>query len=355
MPLPGRLHPKPALRWLAVTAASLAAGFLLQRLGGPLPWMIGPLLAFAIANAADARLRVPRAARYLGQLLVGTALGLYFTAAVLRSLADLSGWIVLATAFALASGLAASRILVRVGGVDPVTAFFAGTVGGAAEMANQGERHGARVDQVAASQVMRVLLVVLLIPLGFQLAGLHGHDVHHAAAVPLQPLALAGALAFCLVAGAAAFRLGVPNAWLFGPLLVVAGLTAAGHPPSSVPPWMVNLGQWLIGCSLGASFSPDFFRGSPRFLLGVVASGCALIVLCLLGASAIAALSGIPWPTMALATAPGGIAEMGLTAKLLKLGVPVVTAFHLIRLVVVVTTAGPLFRLLRRLSVRGDR
>ena len=39
-----------------------------------------------------------------------------------------------------------------------------------------------------------------------------------------------------------------------------------------------------------------------------------------------------------------------LPPKLLKLGVPVVTAFHIVRLAVVVTTAAPGFRLLRRLA-----
>ncbi len=342
----------PAARWLAAVAASIAAAAALQALGGPLPWMIGPILAFALSNAAHADLHAPRSLRHAGQLLVGAALGLYFTAAVLERLVELLGWIALATALSLCAGVAASRILARVGRVDPVTALFASAVGGAAEMANQAERHGARVDQVAASQVTRVLLVVLLLPLGFQASGLHGDDAYSAAAVPLRPLALAALLAGSLLAGGIAYRLGVPNGWLFGPLVLSAALTAGGHAPSSVPPALVNLGQWLIGCSLGARFTPDFFRGSPRFLLGVIASGCALILLSLGIGTLVAWLSGIPWATMALATAPGGLAEMGLTAKLLQLGVPVVTAFHITRLAVVVTTVGPGFRLGRYLRAR---
>jgi hypothetical protein len=48
--------------------------------------------------------------------------------------------------------------------------------------------------------------------------------------------------------------------------------------------------------------------------------------------------------TMVLATSPGGIAEMALTARVLHLGVPVVTAFHVARMVVVVLGIGPLYR-----------
>jgi uncharacterized membrane protein AbrB (regulator of aidB expression) len=47
---------------------------------------------------------------------------------------------------------------------------------------------------------------------------------------------------------------------------------------------------------------------------------------------------------MILATSPGGIAEMSLSARVLHLGVPVVTAFHVMRMVVVVLAIGPLYR-----------
>jgi uncharacterized membrane protein AbrB (regulator of aidB expression) len=72
----------------------------------------------------------------------------------------------------------------------------------------------------------------------------------------------------------------------------------------------------------------------------------------LLLASAFALLlsrvTGMHWATAVLATSPGGIAEMALTARVLNLGVPVVTAFHVTRLVVVVLTIGPAYRLLMR-------
>jgi uncharacterized membrane protein AbrB (regulator of aidB expression) len=38
---------------------------------------------------------------------------------------------------------------------------------------------------------------------------------------------------------------------------------------------------------------------------------------------------------MIIATAPGGLAEMAITAQALQVGVPMVIAFHLFRIVVV--------------------
>jgi uncharacterized membrane protein AbrB (regulator of aidB expression) len=44
-----------------------------------------------------------------------------------------------------------------------------------------------------------------------------------------------------------------------------------------------------------------------------------------------------------LGTSPGGIAEMCITAKVLQLGVPIVTAFHVTRLATVLLLADRIY------------
>ena len=58
----------------------------------------------------------------------------------------------------------------------------------------------------------------------------------------------------------------------------------------------------------------------------------------------LARATGLHPATMLLSTSPGGIAEMAITAKVLQLGVPVVTAFQVCRLVAVLLLVGPMFR-----------
>jgi len=58
------------------------------------------------------------------------------------------------------------------------------------------------------------------------------------------------------------------------------------------------------------------------------------------------------WPTLVLALAPGGIAEMCITAKVLQLGVPLVTAAHVVRVLILITTTRPSFRVARQLRKR---
>jgi uncharacterized membrane protein AbrB (regulator of aidB expression) len=59
-------------------------------------------------------------------------------------------------------------------------------------------------------------------------------------------------------------------------------------------------------------------------------------------------LTGLNLGTLILGTAPGGIAEMAITAKVLQLGVPLVTAFQVCRLIAVLLIVAPLYRWLYR-------
>ena len=61
----------------------------------------------------------------------------------------------------------------------------------------------------------------------------------------------------------------------------------------------------------------------------------------------LAMLAGQSPPTLVLGTAPGGIAEMCLTAKALSLGVPLVTACHVTRVVALLLLTAPLFERVR--------
>ena len=60
--------------------------------------------------------------------------------------------------------------------------------------------------------------------------------------------------------------------------------------------------------------------------------------------AALAWASGVHPVTLMLAAAPGGIAEMAITAKVLQLGVAVVTAFQVCPLVAVLLLAEPIYR-----------
>ena len=328
-----------------------AAAWLCVWLHTPLPWMIGPIVATAIGRMARHDLRCPVPVREAGQWVIGTALGLYFTPAVLAILDSYLAYLVLAVIFAILLGIVCGWLLQRLSGTDRTTAFFAMAVGGASEMATQAEHHGAQIDRVAAAHSLRIMLVVLIIPFSFKFLGLQGLDPYESSVRGVHAGGLLILVVLTSLTACTLRRIRLPNAWVIGPLLMTLALTANGHALSALPRWVIDLGQLLIGISLGTRFSPTFVRTAPRFLLS--AACCSLVALLLAAGFGwlIAAWSGMPLPTAILATSPGGIAEMSLTAKNLQLGVPVVTAFHVMRMVVLVLSIGPIFRFGQRWKV----
>lgn len=334
----------PAFGALAV---SLAAALVFDALRTPLPWMIGPLLGVAATRVAGWPVSAPRGARQVGQWIIGTALGLYFTPLVAERVSGVIWLLLLGAVFAIAVGYICGYFLSVLGGTDRTTAMFASVPGGAAEMAVLGERFGARVDQVAAAQSFRILLVVVTIPSVFAALGLHGADPFLAASSEVRWPALAAMLAVTGAAGLALTRASVPNAFVLGALLIAIPLTIAGISTSAMPRWMINGAQLLLGCALGSRFNRSFLARAPRFVAAVVATVALAMGISVVFAFIMARVSGLHPATLVLATAPGGIAEMAVTAKVLELGAPIVTAFHVTRVMLLLTCTGPIFAWLR--------
>jgi uncharacterized protein len=333
----------PALALLVCACAGAAfAGLRL-----PLPWMLGPLAAMAAFNFAGARLRGPRGGREAGQIVIGTALGLYFTPAVAGEVASYWGLLLTAGLFSMLLGAVGGWVLSRAGAVDRTTAFFSSVAGGAAEMTLLGERYGARPDRVALAQSVRILAVVVVVPFALTYSGVHGSDVHQPAALPLDWPKLALLLGVAALAGLVLHILGMPNAFMFGALAAVIALTVTEVHLSSLPSALSNAAQVVLGCALGARFERRSLRSAPRFMAALLASVAVAMAVAAGFAGLLAWASGLPFATLVLATAPGGIAEMCITAKVLQLGVPLVTAAHVTRVLVLITTTGPTYRAVR--------
>jgi len=345
--MPGWLDGR-ALRVAGTLLLAAGAGALAQALHWPLPWMIGPLLATALGSAAGLPLAASLGLRNAGQWVIGTALGLYFTPTVVAVLATLAPAIALGVAWALLLGHGFYRFLrwLEPGPtLQPASAYFAAAIGGASEMALLAERAHAQVDRVAAAHSLRVLIVVVLIPFAYQALGVHGADVAAKATATVQPAGLAALLAATAAGGALMQRLRVPNPWVLGALAVCMVLTGSGIGWSAMPRPLASAAQLAIAVMLGVRFTPASLRAAPRWLGAVAAGTLGMIVLSAGFAALLAWGWGLHPATALLATSPGGMAEMAITASVLGLGVPVVTAFHVVRYAAVLVLTGPLWRL----------
>ncbi|HEX4884004.1 MAG TPA: AbrB family transcriptional regulator, partial [Casimicrobiaceae bacterium] len=236
---------------VAALAVAVPAGALFAWLHAPIPWMLGPLVATAACRIAGLRIEAPQGAREIGQWVIGTALGLYFTPAVIAHVRE--AWLLIAAgaAFALGVGYLSGALLARMAGLDLTTGVFAAVPGGAPEMARLAEKFGGRVDRVAAAQSMRILIVVASVPVLFTLAGAHGTDVFAMGTTTFAGGGFALLMAATLAGAFVADRLDVPNAFALGSLAVSIVLAALEAGLSSMPTLVSNAGQLLLGCALG--------------------------------------------------------------------------------------------------------
>lgn len=337
--------PPPADAYLRTLLLCLLAGGLLTALGLPLGWMIGSLLAtgyLAMRGAAA----VPVLARPAGLVVLGLALGQGFTPPVMEAVAAALPAMLLGGAVALLAGVAMAPLFRRLSGSDGRTAFFACMPGGVVNMAVLAGRAGGSVSAVTAAQSIRTALVVLIYPAMLAVLARPGGPSVFSAPLPAEH---AGGLLLLLAGGAAVAalgsRIGLANAAMFAPCLLAMGLSASGSLPSSMPHWLVDVAQLVMGASLGMHLAGEGLGNAPRRMaLAGFVCGAGLLVVLMVAGIVLGWATGLPLRAVVLGLAPGGMPEMVVTAQALHLAVPLVLGFHLLRMVMCNLLVGPLWR-----------
>jgi uncharacterized protein len=341
-------------RIVLLYAGAVAAGYAMSWLNVPLPWMIGPMVLAGLVSGLGHDVKVPVTTRPVGQVIVAAAVGLAFTPAAVVSVAEQIVPMVAAALLTVVAGFIVAGLLMRLTRIDVVSASLASVPGGPVEMAALASRYGVAPGPVAFAQTMRIALLVLIIPpalVGIAggapdgLAVLTGGDLDLVGAGLLLAIAAAGGFVFRLVRISSPFFLGA---------LGFSAAAAALSLPVSMPPFVVLAsGQVLLGVWLGCMFDRDMLVRSRSFIPAALFSTLLLLALCVAMAFAISGLTGLDWQVMVLATAPGSVTEMALTAKVLNQGVAMVTAFHVVRIFIILPAAPLIFAITARLAGRA--
>src|SRR5262245_15865967 len=96
----------------------------------PLPWLLGPLFATAFVALAGAPIAPIRNGRTIGQVVIGGAIGVQFTKAILVALATLLPVMIGIAVLSMMVGACGALMLKRLGHLDTTTSFFATVPGG---------------------------------------------------------------------------------------------------------------------------------------------------------------------------------------------------------------------------------
>ena len=246
----------PVLRAVAV---GVPAGYIFHLLHTPIPWMIGPMIAVAALNLMGAPMASPPYARQMGQVILGSAVGLYFTPSVVRELAANFPAILAATVAVFIVGGFGALTLSRASGVDGKSTFFASIPGGAMAMAVLADKYGAEIAPVAVAHSLRVSLVVILIPFALTYGGIPLVASAYRPDVPLDYAILVPWLLIGCVLGEVSERLHMHNGYLLAPIFFGAALTMSGVQLSAVPHGFTDFAQLMFGLVLGARYERAFF------------------------------------------------------------------------------------------------
>lgn len=330
----------------ALHLAAAVAGWGCRQIGVPLAWMIGPMLATAVLTGLPRFRAPPLPMRWCGQMIVASAVALTLSPAALWVIAaDLHVMLGLSLASIFFAVLTA-RSMARLELLDPTTSLLSLLPGGPAEMATLAERHGGRADFVALAQTFRLSITVVSVP--FLLLAIAPVVAPGTGAMDAPPsvsalvaLALAAPLSFGLN------RIGVANAFFVAPLVGVGVLSLSGLVQGPLPGWLVASGQTLIGVSLGAMLRPRALMGMGHDLRLAMLFSVALVLLGLVMAAVLSLLGVSSLGEMVLAGSAGGVAEMAIAASGFGFDPAYVSAYHLMRIFLIVPFAEHLLRLVR--------
>jgi hypothetical protein len=348
--------PVAALPAMAATVVIGALGGLAaQALGAPLPMLLGSLIAVAGLTLAGVRiagrpLMVPSDTRLLFVPVIGVAIGGAFTPDILAEAADWApSLLALLLYIPLAHG-AGFLMYRKLGGLDRPTAYYAAVPGGLIETISMGEDAGADMKMLTLLQFLRLILCILLVPLGFM--AFTGGAVGSAAGValpgggaPIHALDVAVLVAAGAIGSIGGRRLGLPAGIITGPILLSAAAHLTGLTQAAPPGWLIMLTQLMVGVSLGSRFAgltgKDFVRGAALALAAIALTLSLALIAALLLRDAV----GERPEAVILAFAPGGVAEMSLVAVSMRISVVYVTAHHVARILLAVTVAKAFARL----------
>jgi membrane AbrB-like protein len=338
-------------RLAPVYAGALALGAVLEWLHMPLPWMIGALVFSMTLSMSGVAINPPRITRIIGQMSIAASVGLSFTPAAVAIVSAMLLPMLLSAVATIAAGFVVSMVLMRLAHLDAVSAMLSSVPIGPVETANLAQAYGVPAAPVVFAQTMRIVLLIVIIPP--LLIWIDGSVSDPSAALRAIPWRPDGALLLVVVAilGAIVGRIvRLSNPFFIGPLAGAAVAAAFSLPITGLPYPLLAGAQVLLGVFLGATFDREFLGRARAFIPAAFVSTLLLMVLCGALGLALTPWTGEAWQVMILATAPGSITEMALTAKVLQQGIAVVTAFHVLRVMIMMPMAPVIFRVATRVA-----
>lgn len=322
---------------LLLFISGAVGGGLFYLLHLPLPWTLGPLtVMLAIKFLGKRSVRWPDGLRNGSLVILGIVMGSPFTLATAQKILDQLPAIAGATIATVGFSLLIGYMTHRLTGIDLASSLLGSVPGGLTQMVLLSrELHKADATVVVFMQTTRMLAVLFIVPF----LALHalGSNVQLLAGSAQQGIIISDVevlLSVGIVAAgtAIAVRIGMPTPWMVGPIIATAALLCTGVPPLPLPYWLIAVAQISTGIYLGSNIETVRMEHYNKPVLFTLVGAGGILACSFIIGIALQYLLGYSLATAFLGTAPGGIAEMGLTAMMIQADLSVVISYQMFRL-----------------------
>jgi membrane AbrB-like protein len=345
------IDPVPLRRAILALAIGIVSALAATAINLPLPWMLGPMIGVTLAALMSAPIHAPAPLRPVVIPAIGVMLGSSITPEIVAVIPRWSLSVAILLPFLVAAGGMSWLIYRKIGKYDPVTAYFSAMPGGLNDMLVMGAEAGGEERRIALAHALRIFCVIMVIVLFYGWVLGVSSQGQAGAWVALDALSVWDwvILLACGVLGVPFGNLiRLPAAQVFGPMILSGAAHVTGIVTVAPPTIVILAAQLVIGTVVGCRFLGTAWRDVGRDMVLGVGSSLAMLAVTVVFAVIASRLTGIPLTQTMIAFAPGGLAEMTLLSLAMGQDVAYVSVIHMIRLLVVIGTAGYVFRMIRR-------
>ncbi|WP_285768547.1 AbrB family transcriptional regulator [Peribacillus sp. SI8-4] len=327
-------------------------GYTFHRLGVYLPWMLGPLFVVMIAKVKLGKYMYwSRPFRSMGLVILGLQLGSSFTKQSLNEMVEYLPVMLFTTIAIILFSMVTGWLVGKRMNLSPSTSMLGSFPGGLSQMVVLSEEMKNSDETVVGfMQTLRIILVISFVPwLATHVMSVGSSAVAAMADRPFFFFDYDGKMAIMMLVTLLSIifvtkRMNFPLPFLLGPLMAAAIFNLVGPGAPQIPDFWLSMSQLLIGAHLGCTLKVDNPRLFRKMFGAVFLSNVLLIGFCYLLSIQLAPLLSLQANELFLSMAPGGVAEMAVTAMSVQVDLSVVTSFHLFRILFILFLLSPIIK-----------
>jgi membrane AbrB-like protein len=336
--------------WIIIRTFIIAAsgGFLFDQVGVFLPWLLGPMVSLMVLrHYLKLEFQWPILLRQIGLLLLGIQIGSSFTKKSIELMWIDLPLMIFMTFTVVGAAFLLSLIFKRMSGETLATSILGSLPGGLSQMVLLSEEvKSANTTVVTLMQTFRIFVVVTVVPF-FTTWIPKGSHMNKVSIHELSSFNMTHFIVFIFIG--TLFFIGMKKIYFPLPELMAPILSMAivqfitDHPVVEVPTIILALSQIFVGAHLGLQLEHVKEKLSMKLFGAIVLTNLCLIAFCAFISYILANIHELnTFLDFFISAAPGGIAEMSITALETGADLSTVTSFHLFRIFFILLIAGPL-------------